>query len=237
MAVAYLHRLVITGPREAVDLFRRQIRHSYMRSVLKREWLEVIPFSFQRLYELVPAAVQIEPVAPYDPYGISVWRVRRLTGKNAEIRYRMHTRNLELWPFIRLLSKKCPALEFVLMTDCECEEITSYLMHGGRVRRWRLPQSRIDAHWELVRKVRLTDEEMFDDYSARDMAEEAVRVEAQDHWAKVANTTPPQRDRNWFGQPVWHDLESERTIIMAELAAKEAAEKRSANRGPRRKKK
>ena len=42
---------------------------------------------------------------PDDPYGLSSWPVRTVEGERAEIRYQMHTRNLQLIDFVRPLAR------------------------------------------------------------------------------------------------------------------------------------
>ena len=222
MAVDYLHRLIVTGSRGAVDLFRQQLRRRVRRSVAGHKlWRENIPFSFERLYKLVPTAVRIEPEVPCEPYDMSVWPIQRLPGELAEVRYQLHTRNLELLPFVRPLSKKFPALEFRLMTDCEGEEISGYRVCDGRVRSWLLPEARHEASWERARQqFGLTGDEVYDDDDARHFAEELMREEALDHWDREAGGAQPsrRRARSWWNRPVSRDLETERVIAMAELS-------------------
>jgi hypothetical protein len=185
-------------------------------------WRENIPFSFERLYHLAPAAVRIEPVVPCDPYDISVWPIRRLPGDRAEVRYQLHTRNLELLPFIRELSRKFRTLEFRLVTDCEGEEITGYRLCNGRVRSWLLPEPRQEASWERARKkFGLTEDEAYDDDDARDFAEELMREEALDHWDSTPGgaRATRRRARSWWGRPVSRDLRVEQAAAIAELDA------------------
>jgi hypothetical protein len=186
-------------------------------------WRETIPFSFERLYKLVSAAVRIEPEVPCEPYDMSVWPLRRLPGERAEMRYQLHTRNLELLPFIRPLSKKFRTLAFRLMTDCEGDEITGYGVCNGRVRSWLLPEARHEASWERARQqFGLTGDEVYDDDVARAFAEELMREEALDHWDREPGEAQPsgQRARNWWNRPVSRDLETERIIAIAEIAEK-----------------
>jgi hypothetical protein len=102
MAVDYWHRLVVTGLRETVVLLRGQLSRRARRSVAgHRLGRETIPFSFERLYQLAPAAVRVEAQLPPDPYDVSAWPIRRLLCGDAEVRYQLHTRNIELLPFVR----------------------------------------------------------------------------------------------------------------------------------------
>lgn len=222
MAVDFFHRLVVTGPRGTVGLFRGQLRHRATRSVAGHKWRETIPFSFERLYQLVPTAVRIEPNAPCDPYDISVWPILHLPCGFAEVRYQLHTRNMELRPFMRLLSKRFAALTFRLVTFClDDSEIATYRVRDGRVRMWILPQERHEAQWERARqKFGLTGDDVYDDDDAEHFAEEAMLEEALNHWepgSKQPRHTG-RRVRSWWNRPVSRDLESERLIAMAQIA-------------------
>lgn len=222
MAVDFWHRLIVTGPRGTVDLFRRQLRCRVRRSVAGHKlWRETIPFSFKRLYQLVPAAVRIEPEVPCDPYDLSAWPIRRLPRGLAEMRYQLHTRNTELLPFVRLLSKQFAALTFCLVTLClDDGEIVSYQVCGGRVRKWTLPQTRIEAHWERARQeFGLTGDSVYDDDMATSFAEEAMLEEALDHWGPASKE--PRRARRrvrcWWNRPVSREISIEQSIDLAEL--------------------
>ena len=120
MAVDYLHRLIIRGPREDVRAFRRQIYREYPRRIARKSWTEIVPFSFTALYEIAPAASRIEPEAPDDPYELSAWPVRRVGSNKAEVRYQFQTRNLEMVGLIRVLSRALPSLTFTLATLPRC---------------------------------------------------------------------------------------------------------------------
>jgi hypothetical protein len=154
LAVDYWHRLVVTGPREAVGLLRGQLRRRAGRSVAgQRLWRETIPFSLERLYRLASAAFRVEPHVPHEPYDGSAWPVRRLARGLAEARYQLHTRNIDLLPFVRVLSKTFPALTFCLVNFwLDDSDIASYRVSGGRVHTWVLPRSRRDDHWERARQ-------------------------------------------------------------------------------------
>jgi hypothetical protein len=220
MAIDYNHRLVVSGPRGGVDLFRKQLRQTDTRTVGKLKWRETIPFSFERLYDLAPTAVRIEPEVPCDPYDMSVWPIRRLPYRSAEVRYQFHTRNLQVLPFVCVLSKKLPSLTFRLLTHCmDDDQIASYRVRKGRARRWILPEARHAAHWDRARqRFDLTGDEVYGDQDARHFAEEAMLEEALDHWEREAGGRHPvrRRAREWWNRPVTRDLETQRLIFMAE---------------------
>jgi hypothetical protein len=237
MAVDYWHRLVVTGPRETVDLLRGQLRRRVRRSVAGRPlWRETIPFSFERLYRLVPAAVGIEPEARGDPYDVSVWPIRGLGDGGAELRYQLHTRNFELLPFLRLLSRKFPALTFCLVTFClDDSEVASYLVSGGRTRKWILPPRRRNAHWERARqKFGIAGDAVYEDDVAERFAEESMLEEALDHWEPAGNQPRRGQARNWWNRPVSREIMTELNINLAELNARHAAKAGKPGRGSKR---
>jgi hypothetical protein len=186
-------------------------------------WRETIPFSFERLYDLVPAAVRIEPQVPRDPYDISVWPIRRLTARLAEVRYQLHTRNIELLPFVRLLSKKFAALTFSLVTFClDDSEVASFRVCNGQVRKWILPEARHEANWECARqKFALTGDEVYDDDDATEFAENAMLEEALDHWEPISKEPRQPRRRvrvpSWSGRAISRDIMTEMEIALIEL--------------------
>jgi hypothetical protein len=210
------------GPHTTVDLFRRQLRHRTTRSVARYNLRETSPFSFDRLYQLAPAAVRVEPEVPYDPYDVSVWPVRRLSRGIGELRYQLHTRNIELLPFVRLLSKRFRTLTFRLVTVClDDEEIASYRVCDGGVRRWILTQTRREAHWERARqKFGLTDDKVYANDVAEHFAQESMLEEALGHWEAGADGSQPpiNSSRNWWNRPGSRDLKTERSILMTQRA-------------------
>ena len=228
MAVDFYHRLVATGPHGSVDLLRRWLRRTCTRTVAGRKWRERVPFSFERLYALVPSAARIEPYIPFDPYDMSVWPIRRLSRGRAEVRYQLHLRDLELLPFVRVLSRKFRPLGFRLMTHClDDDDIESDRVCDGGVRRWTLPAARHKMHWERARqKFGLSSDDVYEDDDARYFAEETRYEEALDHWDQVSHRRREQTSvRSWRNRPVSRDLQTEQLIVLAavneELRAQE----------------
>jgi hypothetical protein len=220
MAVDYWHRLVVTGPGKTVGLLRRQLRRRARRTAAGRQpWRETIAFSFERLYQLVPAATRVEPQLPCEPYDLSAWPIRRLPGGAAEVRYQLHTRNMELLPFVRLLSRKFADLTFCLVTFClDDSEVASYRVSGGRVRKWILPRPRREAHWERARqKFGLMGDDVYEDDVATSFAEEAMLEEAIDHWGPAAAGSRRRPARNWWNRPVSREIMTELYINLAEI--------------------
>lgn len=219
MAVDFYHRLVVTGSMAEVREFRGRMHRQYSRTVAGRTWTELIPFSFEALYEIGPGATRVEPEVPFDPLDISVWPIRRISTRRAEIRYQFHTRNLEMHGLIRVLSRALPRLRFVLVTFClDDGDIESYCLRKGSGQKWRIPESRREFHWDRARaKFGLPGDEIFDDDEAERWGEEEMLEEALRHWEPARSGRRTGR-RNWWNRPVFHDLESERTIDMAQLS-------------------
>jgi hypothetical protein len=177
-----------------------------------------------------PAAVRIEPEVPCDPYDVSAWPIRRLPRGLAEARYQLHTRDIELLPFVRLLSKKFAALTFSLVTFClDDGEVASYRVCGGRAREWILPRSRRDAHWERAcPKFGLVGDDVYQHDEAERFAVEAMLEEA------LAGGEPASKElqnsrrrvRSWWNRPVTRDIMTEKTIAVAELSGRLRGDKK-----------
>lgn len=132
MAVDYYHRVVVTGPAAGVRELRKGLHREYERTVRRRTWTEVIPFSFLALSEIAPGVRRILGSEPFDPYDQSVWPVRRIGDARAELRYQLHTRNLEMRGLVRALSRALPRLTFILITFClDDGDIESYRFRKG----------------------------------------------------------------------------------------------------------
>lgn len=144
VAVDYSHRLITEGPPATVARLRDDLHAAYPRVIKRKTWIEVVPFSFERLYALAPAARRIERDVPYDPYDLSVWPIRRFAPRRALLRYQFHTRNLEVDRLLRPLSRVYPSLRFVLATFCvDDSSVSTYLLSRGK----RAPGSCPTARW------------------------------------------------------------------------------------------
>lgn len=218
MAVDYYHRLVVTGPAAGVQDLRKRLHREYERTVRRRTWTEVIPFSFEALSEIAPGVRRILGSEPFDPYDQSVWPVRRIGDARAELRYQLHTRNLEMRGLVRALSRALPRLTFILITFClDDGDIESYRFRKGSGSKWRLPERRREFHWDRARaKFKRPGDEIFEDDEAERWAEEEMLEETLRHWEPALRAGRPRR-REWWDRPVFHDLESEWTIAMAGL--------------------
>jgi hypothetical protein len=195
------------------------MHREYSRKVARRTWMEIIPFSFEALYEIAPGAKRVEREVPFDPLDISIWPIRRINTRRGEIRYQFHTRNLEVHGLVRALSRTLPRLGFVLATLClDDGDIESYRFQKGSRSKWRIPERRREFHWDRARrKFKLPGDEIFEDDEAERWAEEEMLDEALRHWEPRRRGQRTRR-RDWWNQTVFHDLESERTIAIAEIS-------------------
>jgi hypothetical protein len=242
MAVTYHHRLVISGPPKELKAFRDAVGLTVTRRPAAKvpEWCEYVPISFSAMYARCPRLARVEPNLPYDPYDISWWPKRSLPDGREEIRYQFHIRNLEMRNFLAPFSREFPQLGFKLVIFCldDCS-IDSYLISNGKTRKYTLPPSRNEWHWERARKrFEIEGDELYEDEDARLFAEEGMLEEALDHWQlatgnRGAVPVARRKRRNWWNRPSVRNLEFEQKLAMAEISqslADEAAAKRSAKK-------
>jgi hypothetical protein len=240
VAVDYFHRLIVRGPRRDILTFRREIYRRYPRKIGRKSWMETVPFSFAGLYEIAPAARRIESKIPVDAYDMSVWPIRRLSKREAEIRYQFHTRKLEMADLIRVLARARPALTFTLLTFClDDSSIELYRFGNGRTKRWEYPEERREFHWDRARaKFRLAGDDVYDHEAAEHWAEEEMLHEALSHW-DGADSMRSDRGRryDWWNRPRLRDLTTKRQLFLYELNEKlksKAPNRKAKRRRPRR---
>src|SRR6187401_1599526 len=113
MAVDYYHYLLVSAGHAAVREFVHRIALVVDRRVAGTNSRQIVPFSFESLY----AMAAIRGDGPGEAFDMSRWRVVR-RGRSSEVRYRFHTRSVELHPLLKRLSKKAPRLSFALVTHC-----------------------------------------------------------------------------------------------------------------------
>jgi len=233
MAVDYFHRLIVLGPAQQLDEFRRALTRSTSRRLGRKIiWTDRTAFSFAALYEIAPGVRRIEREFPGEPYDVSVWPVVRRGRGKAEIRYQLHTRDMELFGFLRVLSRLFPRFEFRLSTHClDVSEIAGYQVINGHVRRWILPGYRRDFHWERARKkFGLAGEAVWEDDAATLFAEDGMCDEALDHWDPQVRRRTRKRARQWWNRPAARDFMTEREMDLIEINEKLLAEEASSER-------
>ena len=229
MAVTYLHRVIVSGSHQGVRTFRDEIYREYPRTVAKKFWTEVVPFSFASLYEIAPAARRIEKAVPWDPYELCAWPLRRTTSGRAELRYQFQTRNVEMFRYVRVLSRARPTLVFTLVTLClDDSSIESVRLSSRAERRWILPERRRSLHWQRARvKFKLKGADVYEDDVAERWVEEEMLHEAVGHWDRSAAASGARRRYHWWNQAPLRDLATEQELALFEMSALLARGKRS----------
>jgi hypothetical protein len=210
MAVDYYHHLVVTGPTRALSDFVDRIALVETRRVAGVTHRGIVPFSFRCLY----AMAKLKGDLPWDPYDMTRWRIVRRGRGQAEVRYRFHTRNLELHPLLKRLSKRMPHLRFALVTVCVDDmDFAPFTIQAGKLRGkwlggdWRTP------FWEkIARRFGVDLEEAYDD----DDMEMEARALMLDAAVTIATGSP--RRYPWGGGLVYRRLEDEQARAAAEIA-------------------
>lgn len=224
MAVDFFHRLIVRGPHKDVSAFRGQVYREYARKIGKQSWTEIAPFSFAALYDLAPAARQIEQEVPCEPYEISAWPIRRIGRNQGEVRYQFQTRNMEMVGLIRVLSQALPWLTFTLATLClDDSDIEAYCLKGRRMQKWALPQRRRDFHWSRARiKFGLAGDDVYDDDDAEHWAEDEMLHDALTHWDQSSVRAHSRRTTRyrWWNRPPLRDLATEQQLFAYEISEK-----------------
>jgi hypothetical protein len=221
VAVDFLHRLIVTGPVEQVRALRRELYREYPRTLGDETWTEIVPFCFAALYDIAPAARRVEKEVPYDPYEISVWPVRRLSARRAELRYQFQTRNLEMAGLVRALARARPSLRFTLGTLClDDSEVDGYRFTGRTAQRWRMPSRAVAHLWNRARqKFDLEGDDVYDDDDAEHWVEEESFEQTLGHWEGSR-----RRRLRWWDRPSVRDIGTERELAMYELLAESFGE-------------
>jgi hypothetical protein len=214
MAVDNFYRLIVHGPRRAASTFRRGVAQTVDRPAIGtiEGWREFVPFSITAIRKHYENVRRVTSVA-LDPFEISAWPTRPLARGRVEIRYQFQTRNCDFIDFLKPLSRRFPALTFVLVTlYLDGSEIASCLVRRGLVRGWELPQIRRQWHWDRARKrFGIEGEAVYDDDDATFFAEQGMLDEALAHWAHR------QRRRAWWNRPKVRDLDFERDLELYEV--------------------
>ena len=187
--------------------------------MLDQTWTEVVPFCFQALYDLAPAARRVEREVPNDPFELSAWPIRRLGARRAQVRYQFHTRDLEMVALIRALSRARPSLTFTLATLCyDDSSVEAARFARGRAERWIMRERDCEPHWDRARrKFNLPDDEVYMDDEAEHWTEQEMLHAALIHWDRRGGRSAGRR-REWHNRFVLRDLETERELAMYEVA-------------------
>jgi hypothetical protein len=229
VAVDYFHFLVVSGPRPAVDDFVHRIALVVTRRVAGVSGRQTVPFSFESLYAM---ARMKKDDQPGDPLDMTRWGVVQ-RGRSAEVRYRFHTRNAELHPLLKRLSKHVPRLTFALVSRClDDNDFGAFTIRKGKQRGDRLGDDwRTPFYERAARQYNMTLDEVYEDDD----------VEAVAEWwmtdAAVQIATGTNHRYDWRSGRVYRDLEDERANAMRELvqamSEMEKEEKRERRAGSR----
>ncbi len=231
MAITYLNRVVVSGTPRHVTAFRDTMRRTLHRKVGKKSWTERVPFS---LVELARIIRMRDPESyAYEPYSMSVWPLRRITARRAEIRYQFQTRNLEIDKPLKRLSRHMPHITIRLMVHClDDDSPYSFEMKAGRSRKHSLSDATRERYWEAARKrFGLTDDDVYDDDDAETFAEERMREDVLNFWHPGAAS----RQRDWWNRPAIRMMIDEMYLATVEVseALAAASESKRQSRGRR----
>lgn len=213
MAIDYWNQLLVEGSPADVRSFRRDMWREFPRTVGGETWTEVVPFSFESLYALAPDARRIIQEPPGDPFDLSVWPIRRVAPGVAEVRYRFHTRDLEMQDLLQALSKSLPALVFTLSTLClDAGEIDAYRLRAGKSRHWSASRRLYRKYTKRERaKLKGVGEDV--DFAAEEAAEQVLLDLGLFRWRKGGSV----RRLRWWDQEMFRQMEVERDLFMVEV--------------------
>ena len=170
---------------------------------------EVSPFSFQSFWALTRRKGEV----PHDPYDMTRWRIVR-RGRSAYVRYRFHTRNMQIEDDLTKLSRAVPDVRIALVSHClDDGDFSAFSYAEGRRRGkwlgddWRTP------FWErAARELKMPLDEAYEDDDAE------VRAESLMTDAAIRMATGEDRRYEWAGGRVYRDLWDERANMMRDLA-------------------
>lgn len=209
MAVDYFHYLVVTGARGPVDDFVHRIALVVDRRVAGESVRQTVPFSFESAY----AMARINGEDPGEAFDMTRWPVVQ-RGRLAQVRYRFHTRSVEMHPLLSRLSKATPRLTFALVTHCLDDNDFGFftIRNGKRRGKWLGDAWRTPFYERAAKQYNLTLDDLYDDDIVTSIAESWMRDAAM----QLATRTP--RRYVWTGGRVYRDLFEERASFMLELA-------------------
>ena len=209
MAVDYYHFLVVSGPRPAVTDFVHRIAPVVDRRVAGKVDRQEVPFSFESMY----AIAKIKGDHPGEAFDMMRWPIVR-RGRGAEVRYRFHTRSVELHPLLKRLSKVTPHLAYALVTLClDDGDFGHYAIKKGSVRgKWLGEEWRMPFYERVAGRKKVTLEDVYDDADLTAEAESEMRD------AAMQIATGSDRRYRWTGGQIYRDLWDERANMMEEFA-------------------
>lgn len=150
---------------------------------------------------------------PDDPFDLTRWPIAR-RGTLSEVRYRFHTRGLEVHPLLTRLSKATPRLKYALVTHClDDNDFAPFAIQKGKLRGGWLGDAWREPFYErAAREHNMTLEEVYEDDVIESIAESWMTEAAM----QIATGT--NRIYEWGGGRVYRDLDDERAHFMLGLA-------------------
>ena len=130
------------------------------------------------------------------------------------MRYRFHTRNMELEPLIKKLSRAERKLTFSLVTHClDDGDFGAFSFTAGKQRGKWLGDAWREPFWQqTAERLKITVDDAYEDEYAETVAENLMRDEAM----KIA--TGFDRTYDWAGERVYRDLFDEQAEAMHNIA-------------------
>ena len=172
---------------------------------------QTVPFSFESLYAI--GHITRDEDYRGEPFDLTRWAVVE-RGGTAEVRYRLHTRSVELHPLLKRLSKEVPLLTFALVTQCMDDgDFAPFTIRGGRMRGGWLGDEWREPFWERAATAfNMPVDETWEDPETEAIAERWMRD------AALQIAMGSDRVYGWSGGPLYRDLEDERANVMLEFA-------------------
>jgi len=187
MAIELTHRIVIEGPAAQVRKFKKDVARPR------------VPFSFKALWRMGRFAGDL----PCDPYNLSVFPVRAVWRRRAEVRYTFLTCNMGVEDLLTRVSRRRPALIFRLATIVDDGNVDAFLIRRGRKRRREAPEWLHDYHYHRVALANgVSREAVADDFALGWEADWAIVDDAVNLWNDVAPRHMPPAPESWSGRRV-----------------------------------
>jgi hypothetical protein len=199
----------VSGPSAAVADFVQRIALVVTRRVAGQTVRQTVPFSFESMY----AMARIKDDSPGEAFDLTRWPIQR-RGRSALVRYRLHTRNVEMHPLLKRLSKVTPRLAYALVTRCLDDNNFGHFAIGtGKVLgKWLGDDWSTPFYENVAQQHKRPLDEVYDDDDECVVAEGRMRDAAM----KMALGT--DRVYDWTSGREYRVFEDERANFMLALA-------------------
>jgi hypothetical protein len=202
VAVDYDNYILVSGPHDEVRTFVHRIAKTASRRVAGVTHTDFVPFSLDSLFQLA----NIRDEFPGEPYDMTRWPIEPRGRGHADVRYRFHTRQLEMQPLLKKLSRTVPRLRIALVTLClDDSDFGAFTFQAGKIRGKWLGDKWCQPFWkEAARRANMDLEEAYEDDDMATFAESLMRDAAM----KIA--TGSNRTYRWRGGRVYRDFDEAR---------------------------